>query len=199
MTPEKRKDLVKAHDKSREKILTAAFELFAQKGYAQTSVDSIAAKAKVSKGLIYHYFDSKELILKGVFARMKREGDVLYEGMETLSPEQFLGKMIDLSLKYVVHQTKTFRLMIALTVQSEVMKGLKKEIELMRNEWLLSLTNVFKSLNYKNPEAEAYLFAAQLDGIGIAYTAIGPDYPLKKIQQLIESRYGLVKTDVSIK
>lgn len=177
-------------DKSRQKILAAAFELFAEKGYTQTPVDSIAAKAKVSKGLIYHYFDNKEHILKGVFARLKEEGDVLYEGVDSLSPEDVLQRMIDISIKYVVHQTKSFRLMLALTVQTDVTKGLKKEVEEIRNEWLSGLAQVFKSLNYEDPETEAYILSALLDGIGIGYMVMRPDYPMEKIKELIMKRYS---------
>lgn len=191
MVQQKKESPGKGQDKSRQKILDAAFELFAKKGYAQTSVDSIAGRAKVSKGLIYHYFDSKEHILKGVFARMKEDGDRLYDGIESLGPEAFLERMIDVSIKYVIHQTKTFRLMIALTVQLEVMKGLRQEIEAVRNEWLLWLAEVFRSLNYEHPEAEAYLFSAMLDGVGIGYIVMAPDYPIGEIKALIMKRYGI--------
>lgn len=186
----------KEKDQSRQKILNSAFELFAQKGYAQTSVDSIARDANVSKGLIYHYFDSKEHILKAVFARMKEEGDSMYDGMDRLPPEEFLGKMIEVSLGYVIRQTKTFRLMIALTAQVEVTKGLQQEIESVRNEWLQWLAQVFKSLNYEKPEAEAYLFSALLDGVGIGYTVMAPDYPMEEVRALIMQRYGIPENNI---
>lgn len=178
-------------DQGRQRILSAAFDLFSRKGYAQTSVDSIARKASVSKGLIYHYFDSKEQILKAVFARMKEEGDRMYVGMESLPPEEFLGKMIDVSFTYIVQQAKTFRLMIALATQADVTKGLRTEIESLRSEWLQWLAQAFKSLDYENPEAEAYLFSALLDGVGIGYAVMTPDYPVDEIRALILRRYGL--------
>jgi len=47
-----------------ERILEAATELFALKGYDVTSVNEIAEKANVSKPLIYYYFKSKKNILE---------------------------------------------------------------------------------------------------------------------------------------
>lgn len=47
-------------DEKRKKILEAAMEEFAEKGYQAASTNQICAKAGVSKGLIFHYFGSKE-------------------------------------------------------------------------------------------------------------------------------------------
>ncbi|MBC1584992.1 TetR/AcrR family transcriptional regulator [Listeria seeligeri] len=47
-------------DEKRKKILEAAMEEFAEKGYQTASTNQICAKAGVSKGLIFHYFGSKE-------------------------------------------------------------------------------------------------------------------------------------------
>lgn len=44
-------------------IAKVAAELFSTKGYIETSVDHIAAAAKVTKGGVYHYFASKTEIL----------------------------------------------------------------------------------------------------------------------------------------
>lgn len=190
MAPQKKQRAPLAQDKNRLNILKAAFELFAQKGYAQTSVDSVSVKAKVSKGLIYHYFDSKEELLKGVFLLMKEEADQLFSGMDKLPPEKLLTNMVSSSFEYITRRSKNFRLLLALTVQRDVLQGLKKEIEEMRNEWLRQLTQVFSSLGYEQPEAEAYLFCALLDGIGIGYTTVPAGYPMKEISELIMKRYG---------
>ena len=54
------KDIQNAEVK--EKIIKAAIEEFAENGYKAASTNSICKKAKVSKGLIYYYFKSKEEI-----------------------------------------------------------------------------------------------------------------------------------------
>ncbi len=44
-------------------IAKAASKLFNRKGYLETSMDDIAAMAKVSKGSLYYYFPTKEDLL----------------------------------------------------------------------------------------------------------------------------------------
>jgi AcrR family transcriptional regulator len=44
-------------------ILNAACALFAQQGYMRASIADLADACKLSRGALYHYFDSKEAIL----------------------------------------------------------------------------------------------------------------------------------------
>jgi AcrR family transcriptional regulator len=48
---------------TQELLLQAATELFYKKGYADTSVREVGAKAGVSNSLLYHYFKDKEEML----------------------------------------------------------------------------------------------------------------------------------------
>ncbi len=48
-------------------ILDAAVRVFARKGYHAARVGDIAAEAGVAHGLLYHYFDSKETVLRMIF------------------------------------------------------------------------------------------------------------------------------------
>jgi AcrR family transcriptional regulator len=47
-------------------LTAAALELFVEKGFASTRLEDIAARAGVSKGTLYLYFDSKEELFKAV-------------------------------------------------------------------------------------------------------------------------------------
>ena len=52
---------------TRARLLNAALELFAAKGYSAASVDAIAETAGVSAGLLYHHFDGKAAVLNAIF------------------------------------------------------------------------------------------------------------------------------------
>jgi AcrR family transcriptional regulator len=52
-----------------EALITAGRELFAQDGYLATSLDAVVARAGVTKGALYHHFDSKRDLFAAVFAR----------------------------------------------------------------------------------------------------------------------------------
>ena len=55
--------IAKDYDTKREKILTAAAHVFAHHGVASASMAEVAKACGISKGNIYHYYDSKLAIL----------------------------------------------------------------------------------------------------------------------------------------
>lgn len=64
-------------------LMSAALDLFVERGYAATKLDDVAAKAGVSKGTLYLYFESKEALFKAVIEQgilpLLDEGDVLLQ------------------------------------------------------------------------------------------------------------------------
>lgn len=48
-------------------LLKAAFRVVAEKGFSQVTLDDIAARAGVSKGITLYYFDSKEDLFRQLF------------------------------------------------------------------------------------------------------------------------------------
>lgn len=62
----------------RDEILAVAARLFAERGYSETDVDSVADELGVAKGTIYRYFPSKrELFLAAVDAGMRRLNEAI--------------------------------------------------------------------------------------------------------------------------
>ncbi|HEV7977234.1 TetR/AcrR family transcriptional regulator [Amycolatopsis sp.] len=55
------------------RLLSHATKLFAKKGFDRTSVQEIVEAAGVTKGAMYHYFDSKDDLLYEIYARVLRE------------------------------------------------------------------------------------------------------------------------------
>jgi len=53
----------KSAEKRKEDILHSAVDLFLEKGYEGTSMEAIAKKSSLTKGGLYHHFNSKEEIL----------------------------------------------------------------------------------------------------------------------------------------
>ncbi len=82
-----------------QEITEAAFEVFAEKGYAATTIAEVAQRAGVSKGLTYLYFRTKEELFKAVIKSVViRRVDALVDAVETteLSSEDFIrGPLLD--------------------------------------------------------------------------------------------------------
>jgi AcrR family transcriptional regulator len=53
-------------DERGPEILAAALSCFAQRGFAATRMEDIAARAGITKGTIYLYFDSKEAVFQAL-------------------------------------------------------------------------------------------------------------------------------------
>ena len=86
-----------------QEIADAAFEAFAEKGYAGTRIDDVAKRAGVSKGLTYLYYKTKEDLFKAVVRNVVvRRVDALIGDIETseLSSEEFIrGPFLDFMKK----------------------------------------------------------------------------------------------------
>ena len=54
---------------TREQLLSIAVEMFAEQGFAGTSLRSIAKKAGVSPALLIHHFDTKEELIKEAISK----------------------------------------------------------------------------------------------------------------------------------
>ena len=69
---------------SKDRILAAALALFGERGYTETSIDDIAARAGLTKGALYYYFEDKADIARdlhhALWARLKTEA------LESITP-----------------------------------------------------------------------------------------------------------------
>jgi AcrR family transcriptional regulator len=75
-----------------EAILGAALELFVERGFHGTSVPSVAERAGVAAGTIYHYFANKEALVNALYKRWKSAiGAHVMEAFSPTAPmrEQF--------------------------------------------------------------------------------------------------------------
>ena len=80
---------------TRGRIISAAWKLFYQQGYEDTTVEEIVFESETSRGSFYHYFDGKDALL-GTLAYVF---DEKYEQLkEEMDPElDAIGKLIFLN------------------------------------------------------------------------------------------------------
>lgn len=67
--------------KTRKRIVSAAFELFDERGVGQVTIDQVRESAGLSRGTFYHYFDAYEAMLvefaHDIVLQINREQDEL--------------------------------------------------------------------------------------------------------------------------
>ncbi len=94
---------------TRTRILDTAEKLFAEHGYAATSLRQVSGKARVNLGSIHYYFKSKQTLFRTVLQRrvrpldekrvvlldkLQRDGELTLENVI----EAFIGPTLDLAL-----------------------------------------------------------------------------------------------------
>jgi 23S rRNA (cytidine1920-2'-O)/16S rRNA (cytidine1409-2'-O)-methyltransferase len=62
---------------TRDAILRAARDLFTEKGFADATLDEVAARSAVTKGAVYHHFADKHRLFRDVFAQLEGELDAV--------------------------------------------------------------------------------------------------------------------------
>ncbi|MEC5398178.1 TetR/AcrR family transcriptional regulator [Uliginosibacterium sp. H1] len=78
-------------------LVAAALDVFVERGFAAARLDEIAARAGVSKGTLYLYFESKEALFKAVVqeAIVPRiaEGEAMVASLD-MAPEPLLRELL---------------------------------------------------------------------------------------------------------
>ncbi len=93
-------------DDKREAILSAALELFAERGFHGTAVPEIAVQAGVGAGTIYRHFESKEAIVNTIYQRWKGSlgaslmDDFPYDAPARAQLDHFIGRLFAFAKKH---------------------------------------------------------------------------------------------------
>ena len=96
--------LVRSRDRERtqQKILEIAFQEFAENGLSGANTDAIAARAKITKRLIFYYFNSKEelfiAVLEMAYAKMRLAEEDLH--LEALEPEAAIRRLAEFTFDF---------------------------------------------------------------------------------------------------
>lgn len=85
---------------TRERLLEAAMEVFARRGYHGTTVDDIVAASQSSKGAFYHYFPSKQGIFLELLTRLAEMVEAGVEG--AIGQEQGALAKVEAALRVVL-------------------------------------------------------------------------------------------------
>lgn len=103
----------RSESSSRDQILGAARQVFAEKGFDGARVDAIAAAAGVNKSLIYYYFKSKDEILNTIitdfFFHTKEHTLELMRGL-SLTDEMAIERLFEQVFAFLESQSDLLRL-----------------------------------------------------------------------------------------
>ena len=129
-----------AAEGKRERILAAAWELFARLGYKGTTVEAIARAAAMAKGSVYRYFATKDEVLfalvEGAGEAMARSADALLEGDLGASGDAggivrgYISSIVDYRDQYRIYRELVFEARaLGTTAAAEAVSRLDRRFE----------------------------------------------------------------------
>ena len=87
MAKSTKKNSKKVTNETKGRIVSAAWKLFYQYGYSNTTIDDIVEESNTSKGSFYHYFNSKDDLMGSLSYLFDEKYEELTETMDpSLSP-----------------------------------------------------------------------------------------------------------------
>jgi len=171
-------------------IMTTALELFAVKGYHATSINDISRKAKISKGLLYNYFESKEELLESIisngFNSIIESFDPNHDGVLTRDEFVFfLTNILDMLQK----DKLIWRLYMSLLLQPAVHNSkVMEEVKSRAGNVFYMVRNYYREKGNSNPEADCTMLHMVMDGIFFNYL-YGDDFSVNDIKKMLIDRF----------
>jgi AcrR family transcriptional regulator len=105
----------KAPEANRARIVAAAIDEFAARGFKGASMDAIAARTDTTRALINYYFGSKEklyiAVLEQVYAEIREAEGKL--DLDHLEPVEAIGRIVEFTYDYYVAHEGFVRLVVA--------------------------------------------------------------------------------------
>jgi len=128
--------------RTRRRILDAGLHVFSKRGYERASMDDIALELEATKGLLYHYFRSKEDLLKAVLKEhpLRLGIETLEKGLPAGDLRGSVSEVALLSLREMT-QHRAFIRFLLLQAQSS-----QEQHELVFRELIDRWTHIFESI-----------------------------------------------------
>ncbi len=193
MSPRTSKQFEEIREEKKTLIMDVALEHFANEGFYATTINHIAKHAEISKGLMYNYFESKEVLLNEIIRRSAAEillyFDPDHDGY--LGEEEF-ELFVRKVLLLLSERRSIWRLFFQMLMQKDVLeqflrsdlvetgsedpdnnsRGLMAIVKMIREYF--ERKQPFKSADY-DPDLEMHMFINTL--LGFALTSIYIDDP----------------------
>jgi len=185
---------------SRQEILRTAARLFQQRGYDATSMNDVAAALKLSKGGLYHHFQSKDEILYEIMnhAMEITQERVLNPVRAISDPEERLRALIRLHIE-VVLSPRDREITVMLHENHPLPPALRKRINIRKKDYIHFLESLMAEVQNKarnqtkgkvSPRAAAFALLGMINWIYQWYKPEGELQAQSLIPQFTDLIFG---------
>lgn len=197
MSPRSAKQFNDIRKQKKELIMETALELFAENGFHATSISQIAKKAKISKGLTYNYFESKNDILNEIiqegFDTVYSNFDLNHDGI--LTDEEFVH-FIRQSFKIMRENLRYWKLYYSLMLQPKVAESFNDEYMEKAKPILEMLYHFIAKKGSKDPEGDTMTISALMEGAYLFFVTAPNLFPAQALEdKLVEACFKLIRND----
>jgi TetR/AcrR family transcriptional regulator len=170
-----------------ERILNAAEELFAESGYAGTTLRDIASRAEIRNPSIYNHFDGKENLYLAVLERGLRPMLELFRQLTTKASQ---GDEIDLHVVDGLMDVLAAHPNLPRLMQHEALSG-GDRLRTRLTEWVLPMFDTAAGIVANSPskrwsEEQTALLVLALYNMIAGYFTMAPLYKLISGEDLLE-------------
>jgi TetR/AcrR family transcriptional regulator, cholesterol catabolism regulator len=185
---------------SRQEILRTAARLFQQRGYDATSMNDVAAALKLSKGGLYHHFQSKDEILYEIMnhAMEITQERVLNPVRGIADPEERLRALIRLHIE-VVLSPRDREITVMLHENHPLPPALRKRINARKKDYIHFLESLMTEVQNKaqhqtrgkvSPRAAAFALLGMINWIYQWYKPEGELQAQNLVPQFTDLIFG---------
>jgi AcrR family transcriptional regulator len=141
----------------REQLISVGRRIFAEKGLDATSVEEVAARAKVSKPVVYEHFGGKEGLYAVVVDREVRALlDRITNALTAGHPRELLEQAALALLDYIEEETDGFRVLVRESPVGSASGNFSSVLNDVAHQVEHILGNEFKQRGYDEKLAELY-------------------------------------------
>lgn len=180
---------IQKDNSTKEKIISAAIDLFAELPYEEVSVAKICKNAGVSNGIIYKYFKNKIELFQYLLEEVIRRIESYFENIEGNGIKERLESYININLELTKKEFKIIRIYRA---------GQYKFIEYEKKIKIIYINGLEKVFNRKMEMYESFFLLSGIRFINIFYTANNLECDVKFLVKIL--LYGFLgEFKISIK
>ncbi len=173
-----------------EAILMAGMDLFIEKGFKASKIADLAKRAKMSTGLLFHYFESKEKLYEEL-VKIGLEGTKNIMHYDTASPIAFFEQIAKMILESLVESTFTAKMFVLMgqSYYGDAPESIKKIIKEVNNiEQSVPIMEAGQRLGEirdGNPLALSFTFWSSIQGVAESL-AVSPHIPCPDYQWIVD-------------
>jgi AcrR family transcriptional regulator len=163
-----------------QRLLDAAEQIFAERGYQAATTNEIAARAQTSIGTLYRFFPNKEAIVQYLGDRYVQEVHVLHEKMFHAEVARMpLAEMIDYLVDPLVELKATHPGLVALFIGPHAALHVPASFQMLQDESVRSLKTLWMKRFLRLDADTCHLYAViffqvRMAFLSLAFSAASP-------------------------